>query len=451
MPLWLAGAIVQKIERPHRSLFLLSLRLPGRSLSLALVATRPAGVLGAVDRDEVRAWLAPRAADAETMRWRATIEGARVLAVRGDAATGYRLALLRGGERTVAVVSRDAVALVAGDPSVVDGATDAPSTEVSDGLDESLEATLAAAARSAVERLAAEDFRANKVQLVAALERAQRRLLRRAEAVRADLAKIDGADRYIADGQLLLGAMHSIARGAREATLDDWSTGELRQRTLALDPSKTVQAQAQALFHRGKRLARGATQVLTRLEDTERRIDRLARIREELDAIDERGALAKMEARLVAEGIAAGKPAARGRRGADEPKRKPYVTYRIGERTVLVGRGAKDNDELTTKVARAWDLWLHAKGKAGAHVVVPLEKGKSAPPELLIDAAHLAAHFSDARGEAIVEVQWAERRHVRKPKGAAPGAVLVDREKVVVLRVDPERTQRLLAAAIEAG
>jgi predicted ribosome quality control (RQC) complex YloA/Tae2 family protein len=62
----------------------------------------------------------------------------------------------------------------------------------------------------------------------------------------------------------------------------------------------------------------------------------------------------------------------------------------------------------------------------------------------LVDAAHLAVHFSDARGEAVVEVQYTPRKWVRKPKGSAPGAVAIDREKVLVLRVEPARLERLL-------
>ncbi|GAC1522858.1 MAG: hypothetical protein NVS3B10_22990 [Polyangiales bacterium] len=111
-----------------------------------------------------------------------------------------------------------------------------------------------------------------------------------------------------------------------------------------------------------------------------------------------------------------------------------------------MGRGAKDNDLLTTHVARPHDLWLHVKGVTGAHVVVPMTKGESCPQALLIDAAHLAAHFSDARGERVVEISHAPRRHVRKPRGAPPGAVVVDREKVLVLRVEPARIALLLAS-----
>jgi predicted ribosome quality control (RQC) complex YloA/Tae2 family protein len=111
---------------------------------------------------------------------------------------------------------------------------------------------------------------------------------------------------------------------------------------------------------------------------------------------------------------------------------------------ILVGKGAADNDTLTLHVAKPHDLWLHAKDRAGAHVVVPLGKGKSCPAEDLVDAAHLAAHFSDARDEKAVDIQYLPRRYVRKPKGSAPGAVVVDREKVLPLRFDSALLRRLL-------
>ena len=115
----------------------------------------------------------------------------------------------------------------------------------------------------------------------------------------------------------------------------------------------------------------------------------------------------------------------------------------------MVGRGAAHNDELTLHVARPRDLWLHAKNWTGAHVVVPLGKGMSCPPDLLVQAAHLAAHFSDARGERTVEVSYAPRRYVRKRKGSAPGAVVVDREKVLLLRKEPATLRRLLESEVD--
>jgi predicted ribosome quality control (RQC) complex YloA/Tae2 family protein len=73
-----------------------------------------------------------------------------------------------------------------------------------------------------------------------------------------------------------------------------------------------------------------------------------------------------------------------------------------------------------------------------------LERGKDCPPEALIDAAHLAAHFSDARTEPVVDVQHTTKRYLRRPRGAAPGFVVVTKEKVIVLRVEPARLKLLL-------
>ena len=114
---------------------------------------------------------------------------------------------------------------------------------------------------------------------------------------------------------------------------------------------------------------------------------------------------------------------------------------------ILVGKDARRNDELTVTVARPGDLWLHAKGSAGAHVIVPgWSKQGNLDPETLLDAATLAAHFSDQRGESLVDVSYADRRHVRKRRGSAPGLVEVTAERVLLVRMEDERLGRLLAS-----
>jgi predicted ribosome quality control (RQC) complex YloA/Tae2 family protein len=93
-------------------------------------------------------------------------------------------------------------------------------------------------------------------------------------------------------------------------------------------------------------------------------------------------------------------------------------------------------------------MWLHAKGATGAHVIVRLEKGRSCPADLLVEAAHLAAHFSSARDEGVVEVEYTSRRYVRKPRGSPPGLVVVDREKVILLRREEQTLRRLLESEV---
>ena len=109
----------------------------------------------------------------------------------------------------------------------------------------------------------------------------------------------------------------------------------------------------------------------------------------------------------------------------------------------LVGKTAKDNDHLTLKVANPDDLWLHARGTPGSHVVVRLEKGATVPPETLKDAATLTLWFSDLRKSGKGEVIYTLRKFVRKGKGFKPGSVTVEREKSLWIEVKEDRLNRL--------
>ncbi len=136
------------------------------------------------------------------------------------------------------------------------------------------------------------------------------------------------------------------------------------------------------------------------------------------------------------------RPARRG----EERKALPYRSFAsLAGAPILVGKGAEENDALTLTVAHGNDLWLHARGVAGAHVVVRLARGKAPDQETLLDAAHLAVHFSDARGAPVVDVAYTRAKYVRRSKGAPPGAVTYSQEKVLPLRVEPARLERLLA------
>ncbi len=221
---------------------------------------------------------------------------------------------------------------------------------------------------------------------------------------------------------------------------------------LKLDPAKTARAQVDALFQRARRLKEGARIARERLAEAEKARARLAQVATELaepgpdvPALEARARTAAPRDFKLAAGPAQGKP---GRVRSSHPFPPTASSRRRRARASWWGAAPSSNDELTFHVARPHDLWLHAKNRTGAHVIVPLAKNASCPGELLVDAAHLAAHFSEARGEALVEVQYVPRRYLRKPRGSPPGLVVVDREKVLVLRVEPERVRRLLEAEV---
>jgi predicted ribosome quality control (RQC) complex YloA/Tae2 family protein len=213
---------------------------------------------------------------------------------------------------------------------------------------------------------------------------------------------------------------------------------------VALDPALSPQENMERSYRRYRRIVESAARVAARAGEVREREAALRVLLAEIDAAGDVAALSRLEkeARRLGSGPRPAPPERR-REGAAPV---PYRTFRsVAGTQILVGRGAAENDALTRTVARGNDLWLHARGRPGAHVIVRLDRGKAPDQETSLDAAHLAVHFSDARGEPQAEVAATRAKHVRKPKGSAPGAVTYSQEKVVLLRVEPARLERLLA------
>lgn len=101
---------------------------------------------------------------------------------------------------------------------------------------------------------------------------------------------------------------------------------------------------------------------------------------------------------------------------------------------VWMGRNARNNDLLTLQYARKEDLWLHAKDVSGSHVVIRQQSGQNFPEPVIMKAAALAAYHSKKRNDTVCPVTVTPRKYVRKPKGLPDGAVIVEREKVVLVR-----------------
>jgi len=103
---------------------------------------------------------------------------------------------------------------------------------------------------------------------------------------------------------------------------------------------------------------------------------------------------------------------------------------------ILVGKKALDNDFLTFRVAKSLDMWMHAADYPGSHVVVRSAGRKELPEKTLIEAAQLAAFYSDAREKPKAAVNYTLKKFVNKPKRSAPG--LVSLSSFRTLLVEPK-------------
>lgn len=285
-------------------------------------------------------------------------------------------------------------------------------------------------------------FARERAELAKGVERERKRAERTLAAVRDDATAIGRAREEAAKARFFVAEAKHAPAGAEELVVGGESHGSEAIR-LRIDPRVSAQVALERIFARAKRLGAREAFVADRATNLEEAIATfdalLARVREAGDpaALAEHREAFRALARRTSTTAAT-----RAKEGA--AARAPYRTYvGAGGREILVGRSSAKNHELTFRVAKGSDLWLHARDLEGAHVVVRLRRDEQPTPELLLDAAHLAVHFSKARDENLVDVQYTNVGHLKKLP--TPGAVILTREKVVAVRVDRARTEALLA------
>jgi len=320
-----------------------------------------------------------------------------------------------------------------------------------------------------------------------ALERHAKKLARKLEALRGDLAEAGRGPEWRRHGEALLAYAHQVPARAASATIPDPADPE-RTLTIELDPAVSAPANAARYFKRAAKAERGLREIPQRIEATRREVDelrgRLARAAEARRAADAPDAsddaneaaeaahleLERVLATLSAStrealrapeplprrklGIAADTGATTGARSPTTPAPKraqpdvpgKFVPWRFRSREgwdVLIGRSSEANDHLTLHIARPEDYWFHAHGCPGSHVVLRRGKGANEPSKATLEeVASWAAFHSKARTAGKVPVIYTQKKYVRKPRGTKAGTVYVEREKMLMVRpVEPPREQ----------
>jgi len=289
--------------------------------------------------------------------------------------------------------------------------------------------TVDAAVRSFVRRrLAERHFHRLYDPLEDALEAAVEHYRQSAGRMAEELESESRAGRYERWGHLLMAQQDAVPEGADEVELPDLFE-EGAPVTIALDPAKSAVENAQYYYRRARRTRRSREEAERRLDETLERAEQAEALLAELRAVDTLKGIKQFRAEQE-EALA---PFVE-REDADVD-RFPYRRFDLGEGfEVWVGRNARQNHELTFHTAQKYDLWLHAREVPGAHTVLHRPNRDAEPGKRRTHtAAAIAAHFSKAKGSALVPVMVTERKYVTSPTGADPGVVRVDREDVVMV------------------
>jgi predicted ribosome quality control (RQC) complex YloA/Tae2 family protein len=239
----------------------------------------------------------------------------------------------------------------------------------------------------------------------------------------------DQAERYRLIGQLLLRNLDALKKGMQHVTLDADSQEKVR---ISLDESLTPPQNAERYFDKAKKLKSASQEQSGRRNKLAGEIRALDALLGEIDLVANQNDLEDFvkthKHDLEVAGIHLDP------RGRERPEERiPFRVFTVsGGFSVWAGKSSENNDLLTTKYSRPSDLWFHARGAGGSHVVLKRDSAKGQPSkEAIEEAASIAAYYSKMRSAKIVPVAMAERKYVRKPRGVPAGTVSVEREKVL--------------------
>ncbi|HMU56028.1 MAG TPA: NFACT RNA binding domain-containing protein [Nitrospira sp.] len=270
-----------------------------------------------------------------------------------------------------------------------------------------------------------------------ALKKTIQKARRRIEAWREDLAKATRFREYARYGELLKANLGMIRKGMNQVLLTDYFDPAMPEISLPLDGTKSAQGNMEDYFRKYRKYLAAQQELQPRIAQAEQDLEGL---RQELVEIEQ----GTWSPSITESSHGPFRPSRRAEARQANQRRAPFKRFVSADGlTILVGRNATENEELTFGLANSDDLWLHARGVPGSHVVVRMEKGKDAPPATLLDAATLALLYSDLKKSGKGEIIYTRRKWVKKAKNQAPGTVLVTREQALTVRLDHTRLANL--------
>ena len=263
-----------------------------------------------------------------------------------------------------------------------------------------------------------------KDSLVTPLQQQLEKRRRAHRAIQADAREAERAGTYERFGNALIAGLPALTKGLR--TFDTDIEGELV--SIPLEPALSPIQNAQRYFEKAKRAKAAGEESSRRLSELARRIELLEKL---LDVAEQSLPGDRAEKFFTAHATELEEVGLGSR--SREKERLPFRVFTVdGGFEVWAGKNGANNDLLTLRYAKPDDLWFHARGGSGSHVVLKAHSGKGDPGKRACEqAAGIAAYYSKMKTAGTVAVAMTEKRFVRKPRGAPAGTVVIEREKVI--------------------
>ena len=289
-----------------------------------------------------------------------------------------------------------------------------------------------------------------KADVTRALQTHRERSLRKAEALARDLAETRAGERLRTEGEILLAFGQEIIPGQPSFTIENpFADGTAPQQLkIALDPQLSAVENANQRFARYHKLRRAGQQIPEQIERNQAELAQIEQLATDLLLAETPAEVTHVRAEVVAAGYLRGKRekqdtrrhAGKGNKGGKGGKGQKSSRQDVGGEplrrqsidgfTLLIGKNSRQNEAVTFHEAGSNDLWLHARGVPGAHVIIK-SGGRLVPRSTIEQAARLAAYYSQSRGNTAVPVDYTQQRYVRHMKGGGPGMVIYERERTI--------------------
>ncbi len=268
------------------------------------------------------------------------------------------------------------------------------------------------AAKSAVTRI-----RQKSVDIRKIVQTALERNIKKYDLQCKQLKDTEKRETYKVYGELLHTYGYQAEPMAKSIEVENYYTGEMAK--IPLDPDLSAMENAKKYFQKYNKLKRTFEALTEFTKETKEEIEHLETIMTALDIAILEEDLAQIKEELIESGYI------RRKGGGKKAKltSRPYHFISKDGFHMYVGKNNYQNEELTFKLAEGNDWWFHAKGIPGSHVIVK-SGGKPMADSTFEEAGRLAAHFSKARGQDKVEIDYVEKKQVKKPAGGKPGFVV---------------------------
>ena len=261
-----------------------------------------------------------------------------------------------------------------------------------------------------------------KAILLRALEKRENQLISYIKKTDHKLLEIKNKPGFNQLADIIMANLHAIPPRTKSIELFNFYTEEMV--TIQLKEQLSPQKNAENLYRKSKNQQIEIDQLVASIQSKQRELRNLQEEIAKIKEIEEVKDLKKV--------LKKNKPS----KHKQVEERVPYKQFEYKGFTILVGKGARENDELTLKYAKKNDLWLHAKDVTGSHVVLKHQSNKSFSVEVVEKAAQLAAYYSKRKTDSLVPVISTPKKYVRKPKGLPPGKVHVDKEETLLVTTE---------------